>query len=71
MKSKPWLPYVAPFAIYVLFLSAQTPQNLLWLYPGKTLAAALALWVFRKKYHELRSQARPLILTFSLTGEKG
>lgn len=55
MKSKPWLPYVVPFAIYVVFLSAQTPGNLVWVYPIKTIAVAMALWVFRKQYDELRT----------------
>ena len=55
MKSKPWLPYVVPFAIYVVFLSAQTPGNLAWVYPIKTIAVAMALWVFRKQYDELRT----------------
>ena len=55
MKSKPWLPYVAPMGIYMAFLLVQTNANLLWLYPVKTLAVAAALWFFRKEYEELRS----------------
>jgi uncharacterized protein len=54
VKSKPWLPYVAPFAIYSLFLAAQSPQNLVWLYPLKTIAVALALLWFWRQYDELR-----------------
>ena len=38
MKSKPWLPYVAPFVVYMVFLTAQSNENLLWLYPLKTVA---------------------------------
>ena len=53
-KSKPWLPYVAPFAIYMAFLLAQSPGNLLWVYPAKTIAVAAALWIFRRKYEEIR-----------------
>ena len=54
MKSKPWLPYVAPFGIYMAFLFFQTNANLLWMYPLKTIAVAAALWFFRKEYEELR-----------------
>ena len=54
-KSKPWLPYVAPFAIYLAFLSVQSSQNLVWVYPVTTIVVAAALWVFRKHYEELRS----------------
>jgi hypothetical protein len=53
MKSKLWLPYVAPMAIYMAFLFVQSPENLLWMYPVKTLAVAAALWWFRKEYEEL------------------
>jgi len=55
MKSKPWLPYVAPMGIYMAFLFVQTNANLLWLYPVKTLAVAATLWFFRKDYAELCS----------------
>ena len=54
MKSKPWLPYVAPMGIYMAFLLVQTNANLLWVYPAKTIAVAAALWFFRKDYEELR-----------------
>ena len=54
MKSKPWLPYVVPFGIYMAFLFVQSNANLLWLYPAKTIAVAAALWFFRKDYEELR-----------------
>jgi CAAX prenyl protease-like protein len=55
LKSKPWLPYVVPFGIYMAFLLAQTNANLLWLYPVKTVAVAAALIYFRKEYEELWS----------------
>jgi CAAX prenyl protease-like protein len=55
MKSKPWLPYVAPMGIYMAFLLAQSNANLLWVYPVKIVAVAAALWHFRKEYEELRS----------------
>jgi len=54
MKSKPWLPYVVPFGVYMAFLLVQSNANLLWLYPVKTIAVAAALWFFRKEYEELR-----------------
>jgi len=56
LKSKPWLPYVAPFAIYMAFLFVQTNENLLWAYPLKTVAVAVALWWFRSSFTELRSR---------------
>ena len=50
---RPWLPYVAPMALYMTFLLAQSNANIVWLYPVKTLAVAGALWLFRKYYPEL------------------
>jgi len=55
LKSKPWLPYVAPMGIYMAFLLVQSDANLLWMYPVKTLAVAAALIYFRKEYGELCS----------------
>ncbi|HUI06352.1 MAG TPA: CAAX prenyl protease-related protein [Verrucomicrobiae bacterium] len=55
MQSRPWLPYVAPFAIYALFLAAQSAQNRVWVYPLATIVVGAALWVFRRYYEELRS----------------
>ena len=54
MKSRPWLPYVAPMAIYLTFLSVQSNDNLVWLNPLKTLTVTVALWWFRREYTELR-----------------
>jgi len=54
MKTKPWLPYVVPMAIYMAFLLVQTNANLLWVYPAKVIAVAAALIYFRKEYEELR-----------------
>ena len=54
-RSKPWLPYVVPMALYMAFLAVQTDGNLIWMYPLKTVVVAVALWVFRKRYEELRS----------------
>lgn len=56
MKSRTWVPYVAPMGIYMAFLlvQAQWPKGLVWLYPLKTAGVAVALLWFRKKYEELR-----------------
>ena len=54
MKSKPWLPYVAPFAVYAMFLAMESPQNLVWLYPLKAIAVAMTLMYFWRQYDELR-----------------
>lgn len=54
MKTRPWLPYVLPMGLYMAFLLFQSNENLLWLYPVKTLAVAGALWWFRREYVELR-----------------
>ena len=50
MKSRPWLPYVLPMALYMAFLAGQSNDNLLWLYPVKVLVVAGVLWWFRKEY---------------------
>lgn len=66
MKSRPWLPYVAPFGIYMAFLLVQSPENLLWMYPVKTIVVAGALWFFRKHYEELRLNFSLLALLVGL-----
>ena len=55
VAQRPWLPYVAPMAIYLLFLQAQViwPQRLPFWYPAKTVVVAATLWFFRKQYVEL------------------
>jgi uncharacterized protein len=54
LKSKTWVPYALPFAIYMAFLLVQSPRNLVWIYPLKISLVAVALWVLRKEYTELR-----------------
>src|ERR1017187_9783437 len=66
MKSKAWLPYVAPFAVYMAFLFFQTNANLLWMYPLKTIAVAAALWFFRKDYEELHPNFSLLVVVVGL-----
>jgi uncharacterized protein len=53
-KTNPWLPYVAPMALYFAFLAVQTNTNLVWLYPVKTVAVAGVIWWFRRSYDELK-----------------
>ncbi len=51
-----WLPYVLPFALYVVFLAIEglEPAARVWLYPAKTLVVAAALLAFRGRYEELQ-----------------
>jgi hypothetical protein len=59
MKSKPWLPYVAPFGVYMAFLLVQSrvELNLLWAYPLRVLCVGAALVYFWRHYAELRGPA--------------
>lgn len=68
LQSKPWLPYVAPFGLYLFFLQVQGswPQGLVWLYPIKTLCVAGLLWYFRKSYVELRPNFSGLAIAIGL-----
>ena len=52
--TRPWLPYVLPFALYLAFLAVQTPERLPWLYPLKTVVVATALVIFWRRYEELK-----------------
>lgn len=58
MKQRAWLPYVAPMALYMVFLQAQNswPRALVWIYPIKTVVVGCALWYFRRAYDELRGR---------------
>jgi CAAX prenyl protease-like protein len=72
IESKPWLPYVIPFGIYALFLSIQSPENLVWEYPLQATAVGASLWILRKYYEELRSPLwrRPASLPPELSGRR-
>jgi len=48
------------------FLLVQSNENLLWVYPLKTLAVAGALWYFRRDYEELRPSFSPLAVIVGL-----
>jgi len=50
----PWLPYVAPFAIFILLTEPARyfPNWSPWLYISKTVIAAFLLWTFRDYYKE-------------------
>jgi CAAX protease family protein len=55
LLSHPAIPYVLPFATFLLLteLSRWVPDSLLWIYPLKTVVAGgLLLW-FRKTYSEI------------------
>ena len=56
VSGRPWLPYVLPFFLFLVFLSVESrwPQHRPWLYPFKTLAVALVLIACRRAYTELR-----------------
>jgi CAAX prenyl protease-like protein len=66
MKPKPWFAYVAPMAIYMAFLLAQSNANLVWVYPAKIVAVAAALIYFRKQYDELRPNVSLLAVLVGL-----
>lgn len=55
VAQRPWLPYVVPFTVYMLFLVLQSrwEQGLAWLYPLKTVAVAATLLAFARYYEEL------------------
>ena len=55
IAKRPWLPYVAPFGVYMVFLTLQSrwEQGLVWLYPLKTIAVAATLLTFGRCYEEL------------------
>ena len=54
IKAKPWIPYAAPFALYMFLLAFESPHNVLFLYPVKIIAVAVLLFLLRKHYDELR-----------------
>lgn len=68
MTAKPWLPYVAPFALYLLLVSVRSSQNVVWTYPLTTVLVAATLWFFWRDYDELRS---PLWNTRAERGSRG
>lgn len=58
LLSHPAVPYVLPFAIFLLLteLARWVPGSLLWAYPVKTIVAGgLLLW-FRKTYSEIKPE---------------
>jgi CAAX prenyl protease-like protein len=64
---RPWLPYVAPMTAYMLILLLQTKDNILLLYPLKTLIVAGLLWVFHNRYaEELKPSFSPLDVAVGL-----
>ena len=55
IAKRPWFPYVAPMALYMVFLQAQVswPQLIEFWYPAKAVAVAATLWWLRCNYVEL------------------
>jgi CAAX prenyl protease-like protein len=74
--NRPMLARVAPFALYLAFLAVEQGARAWsgdgfdprWLYPGKVVVVAFALWVFRGEYRELlaRPARRSLIVAILL-----
>ena len=52
MPQKPWVPYAAPFAVFMLFtaLAPLWPDGHPLLYIAKTLVVGALLWHWRKAY---------------------
>ncbi|MBM3814615.1 MAG: CAAX prenyl protease-related protein [Acidimicrobiia bacterium] len=62
----PWLPYVGPFAIFVLFLALGDKLGLgAWEFPFRVLALTLSLWFLSRHVIDLRA---PNWLSSSLVG---
>ncbi len=55
IRKHPWLPYIAPFLLFILITEAARwlpPFLSPWLYMIKTLLAILLLWLFRRQYRD-------------------
>ncbi len=60
----PWLPYVAPFALFIAFTAAQPSDGFVpWLYPLKTVAVGATLVVCASRFPPLERRATGLALT--------
>jgi len=55
------LPYILPFALYIglSLIGSLFADGTYWMYPVKTVAVAVSLWLFRKSYDELRQRLSP------------
>ena len=62
--SHPAVPYVAPFAVFLLLteLARWVPGSQLWMYPVKTVLAALLLFYFWRTYDEITLKFSQLAL---------
>ena len=58
LLSHPAVPYVLPFAVFLLLteLGRWVPNSLLWVYPLKTVVAGSLLLWFRKTYSEIKPE---------------
>ena len=54
LANLPWLPYVAPFAVFMLLTEPARyfPSLSPWLYIAKTVITAFLLWTFRDYYRD-------------------
>ena len=52
LDERPQLPYVLPLVVFGAFLALENyaPQAKSWLYPAKTVATAMCLWLLRRHY---------------------
>ena len=52
---RPHLPFVLPIVVFGIFLGLESyaPQAKSWLYPAKTLATGICLWLLRREYKNL------------------
>ena len=68
-EKRPWLPYVAPFAVYMVFLLLQSrlPESTLtWMYPVRAVAVLATLIYFWRYYEELKWNFSPLAVAVGL-----
>lgn len=66
---EPWVPYVAPFGVYMLFLLIQSRlplESLTFMYPLRALTVAAVLVCFWKAYDELKWNGRPACSSVSV-----
>ena len=59
--SRPWIPYVLPFALFMLFIAVQPSEGFIpWLYPLKTLVVGGAILFVAPGFPPLTPRSTPL-----------
>ena len=55
LEERPQLPYILPLVVFGAFLALENywPDAKGWLYPGKTLATGICLWLLRREFKGL------------------